>query len=777
MPNYPYTFQLPPLNVQDIPNDGVAGEFLGINGSGVLDWLTAGGAGDMLKADNLSGLASYPTARTNLGLGTGDSPTFANLTLTSPSLVSSAPVTISQTWNNAAVAFTGLKVNAAGTSGTNSAAASKFLDLQLNGVSKLSVDKSGIIALPQTGGDASALICGGSAITNAVAYIGIYGIRLDSTSSINWAPGNNLNVLDTILLRDGAANTLALRNGANAQTFNVYGTSSSSNTVYERMFMRYTAASTLAFQIGTEMVGATARPLQFSINGSKRLIFEATGVNDTQIYAAGNTARNILTLRSLDESGRYQFYINAAGKSELYVGTGVLISEAGSSYFNGGNVGIGTTAPGAKLTVITPFNNYPTDKNPVISLRQSTDNTFGFDWIQDGQNTGDLHLHRVNSGVSNHVLAITRGAGNVGIGTTAPSTLLEVALPSTGNTLYQGIKVSRGTGYFSLGNGTSGTPNNFLGLFLGKGGISGTAAALGFQAIAGSDSDTSTALVFFNVRNTSDNGTILDSQIAYQFRNYLTNLVTVLGSGNVGIGTTSPTSKLHVASGATTILQAGTNAGIPYITAGDTAIYGDAIDSLELRRTSSAAQTIKLYGTYTASPLAYERLTISAPSSTNAIIGTERTGTGALARGLEFQTDGVTRMTIAAAGGVTVTGVTTSSGGFSATGLGFSCLTTGFIYWASSTTMSAPSDGLLKITNTAGNDFNRIQLGGTTSAFPAIKRSSTTIQARLADDTAFAPIQGKLTTDTAYTATVVAATGYITIYDSIGTAYRVPCAL
>jgi len=65
--------------------------------------------------------------------------------------------------------------------------------------------------------------------------------------------------------------------------------------------------------------------------------------------------------------------------------------------------------------------------------------------------------------------------------------------------------------------------------------------------------------------------------------------------------------------------------------------------------------------------------------------------------------------------------------------------------------------------------------GGTTAAFPALKRSSTTIQARLADDTAFAPIQGKLTTDTAFTATTVTPTGFITLYDSTGTAYKVPC--
>lgn len=64
---------------------------------------------------------------------------------------------------------------------------------------------------------------------------------------------------------------------------------------------------------------------------------------------------------------------------------------------------------------------------------------------------------------------------------------------------------------------------------------------------------------------------------------------------------------------------------------------------------------------------------------------------------------------------------------------------------------------------------------GTTSSFPAIKRSTTSLQVRLADDSAFTNIQGKLTTDTAYTAGAVVATGYLTLFDSTGTAYRVPC--
>jgi len=48
--------------------------------------------------------------------------------------------------------------------------------------------------------------------------------------------------------------------------------------------------------------------------------------------------------------------------------------------------------------------------------------------------------------------------------------------------------------------------------------------------------------------------------------------------------------------------------------------------------------------------------------------------------------------------------------------------------------------GILQITNFNGTDFNRLQFGGTTSSFPAIKRNATAINIRLADDSADAPL-------------------------------------
>jgi len=63
--------------------------------------------------------------------------------LTGDTLTADAPVlNLTQTWNNAAVTFTGIKYNATSTA---SAASSLLLDLQVGGSSKVSIDKNGTI--------------------------------------------------------------------------------------------------------------------------------------------------------------------------------------------------------------------------------------------------------------------------------------------------------------------------------------------------------------------------------------------------------------------------------------------------------------------------------------------------------------------------------------------------------------------------------------------------------------------------------------------------------
>lgn len=199
----------------------------------------------------------------------------------------------------------------------------------------------------------------------------------------------------------------------------------------------------------------------------------------------------------------------------------------------------------------------------------------------------------------------------------------------------------------------------------------------------------------------------------------------------------------------------------------DTILRRDDANKLALRN-AAAAQRFNVYNTWTSSTN-YETFKIDWITTANTVlVGTEKGSTGGTARALELQTDATTRLTIAATGLVTVASSLTVSGGIIRVNYINSADDAISWFHGNNTTNGTLAFAL-------GKDNTRFQFGGTTSSFPAIKRSTTTLQARLADDSAFTNIQGKLTTDTAYTAGAVVATGYLTLYDSTGTAYRVPC--
>jgi hypothetical protein len=60
--------------------------------------------------------------------------------------------------------------------------------------------------------------------------------------------------------------------------------------------------------------------------------------------------------------------------------------------------------------------------------------------------------------------------------------------------------------------------------------------------------------------------------------------------------------------------------------------------------------------------------------------------------------------------------------------------------WASRSSIGSPADGQITPFNNAQTDFTRLNFGGTTSSFPALKRSGTQIQVRLGDDSAMASL-------------------------------------
>lgn len=65
----------------------------------------------------------------------------------------------------------------------------------------------------------------------------------------------------------------------------------------------------------------------------------------------------------------------------------------------------------------------------------------------------------------------------------------------------------------------------------------------------------------------------------------------------------------------------------------------------------------------------------------------------------------------------------------------------GVIAFQNRANLISPVDGVLAVQNNAGTDFSRLQFGGATSSFPALKRSTTELHVRLADDSGLAGLR------------------------------------
>lgn len=76
------------------------------------------------------------------------------------------------------------------------------------------------------------------------------------------------------------------------------------------------------------------------------------------------------------------------------------------------------------------------------------------------------------------------------------------------------------------------------------------------------------------------------------------------------------------------------------------------------------------------------------------------------------------------------------------------------------------ADGVIVMQNNATTSFGRLQLGGTTNAFPSIKRNSASIDLRVADDSGYTTLNALNLNANG----VITATGKITTYNNINTA-------
>jgi len=223
--------------------------------------------------------------------------------------------------------------------------------------------------------------------------------------------------------------------------------------------------------------------------------------------------------------------------SGLWIGeTNYLGSTGGISYpyiyiKNGGNVGINTTNPSYKFTVLTSGAAWGmVHSNDLITMGTYLESNVKA-WFGTQSNHS---LSFFTNNASPQMILTT--AGNVGIGTLTPGSTLEVY-----GTIFSGetgpLILRKTAGY-----GVALAPTPFL-VFgepdLDKNFNLVTSYALRYGGVGGAGTDGK--MYISSVKSSSYVGKYSSSQT-------FTDLVTIDGSGFVGIGTTGPSSKLHVLS-------------------------------------------------------------------------------------------------------------------------------------------------------------------------------------------------------------------------------------
>ncbi len=276
-------------------------------------------------------------------------------------------------------------------------------------------------------------------------------------------------------------------------------------------------------------------------NPGQRLEVKSSGYTDGMIVTSSDDDRLFRVRQNLDGACGVYVY-------DAYDGANVAIGGSGITYFNAGNVGIGTTSPNSRLTVTdtgesttqsdltqlltyaginieteytinayTPgvfwstSNNYSTKPKAGIYLNESSNGTSMYFGTSNDYSTG----------ITNDALVLQYN-GNVGIGTTTPTNLLELSSPSP--------KL-----YFNRESSSS----NVSGLYW-------RSAADNFEGAFVRNNDTGNIELY-----TNGNGN--------------TPRVMITDAGNVGIGTSNPLSQLSVgASGDTdySIYAGGRDTGV-----------------------------------------------------------------------------------------------------------------------------------------------------------------------------------------------------------------------
>ena len=243
--------------------------------------------------------------------------------------------------------------------------------------------------------------------------------------------------------------------------------------------------------------------------------------------------------------------VGATSGTSTATGLTVDVGSADTNYaalFNGGNVGIGTTAPAAALTVSSSGTTSAVDgilieegSTDILAIHSAGSGVCAFDALYT---SGDADFSFRVAGSAKMTI---KESGKVGIGTASPASILHVNAPdgapgiiaiSTGHGETVAITADEEMGRIEFGASDS-EPGYAVGAK-----IAATAAVNWDNA---SSNFAPTDLQFY-----TQDGTTNDNSLSVP-------RMTILSDGKVGIGTTDPANNLHVASDSEGVITAQTS--------------------------------------------------------------------------------------------------------------------------------------------------------------------------------------------------------------------------
>ena len=334
--------------------------------------------------------------------------------------------------------------------------------------------------------------------------------NINGKFSVSDAGAVTFNNAFTFPTTDGAANYVLQTNGSGQLAWALNGNGDISGSGTANTVTKFTGAKTIILGDG---------PITFSGNNSTFTGNVGIGTNAPvsrlEVYGGTSGTNDVdryVRFKASNGEKRFDFYMGGTGNASslgMYTSDGttknVQIAAGGTSYFNGGNVGIGTTSPSYNLDVeSTTVNNQTIARfsssggvRAIINTDSDDDGSFS---LYDKNDAAQVLIRSLGSSYFN--------GGNVGIGTTSPSAKLMIETGSD-----EGIRIYR-----------SGANANFGAIEFRNNDDSATNSRIGFNA----------------------NEMRLEATNQFRFVTNSSDRMFINSIGNIGIGTTSPSAPLHI---------------------------------------------------------------------------------------------------------------------------------------------------------------------------------------------------------------------------------------